>query len=349
MILEITRLKAPGTSLKEKMALQYRQLAVLLRVGISAPNAIDTLVDETDDKKIKQKLAALKFEISRKDAIRGQGNQGLSDYDGALLMLLKKNSHPEASSAFLDSIADELENSAALTRKLANSMTYPFFVLVIAILISLFIIIFVIPIFEEMYSGMGGSLPIPTQFTLSVAYLIKSNIIYLFAGLIIGIVVVKKANRFIVSTVSILPGIGSILKTISILQFIKTFSIMISIQMPVTEAARVAACVVENSFFSKKLKPIADVMRRETGLRNAMEKTGLFPKMVLQVAAVGEKTQTLDSIFAHVATYYEKQMDSMLVRFSSMIDVGFILAIGLFVGWLAIAMYLPIFHMAGVI
>ncbi|MCD4743506.1 MAG: type II secretion system F family protein [Desulfobacteraceae bacterium] len=347
MLLNILTFQFPGASLKEKISLQYRQLAFLISTDLSVVEGLAMLIEQCKDRRTLRVLMALKRALVTEHYDTDTPVAFPSYYNHALVFILKQENHNEKIAAFLHEIADKLDDSSEITKRALSAMTYPFMLFIMAIMITSVLLIFVIPVFEEMFFSFGSSLPMPTQIILSISKALLINKHFFLAGIIIIVIVCCKLKRFFLTLFTYIPLAGSILKNISLLQFTQYLAVMLKIKTPLRQAVLYSAFAVDNPIFANKFKNMTDSLDKNMNLSDAMKETGVFPNILTQVAALSEKSQSLDKILKHISKYYEKLINSSLYNLTIIYNITTILVIGFIVGFLVIAMYLPIFTMAG--
>ncbi len=347
MLLNVLTFQFPGASLKEKISLQYRQLAFLISTDLSVVEGLEMLIEQCTDRRTLRVLIALKQEVVTEDHDTDKPIAFPSYYNHALVFILKQKNHNEKIAAFLHEIADKLDDSSEITKRALSAMTYPFMLLIMAIMITSILLIFVIPVFEEMFFSFGSSLPMPTQIVLSVSRTLINNLYFFLAGIIIFLIACYKLKWVFLILFTYIPIAGSMLKNISLFQFTQYLAVMLKIKTPLEQAVLYSTFAVDNYVFANKFKRMAYSLDKNMSLSDAMKETGIFPNILTQVADLGEKSQSLDKILKHVSKYYEKLINSSLYNLTVLYNIITILVIGFIVGSLVIAMYLPIFKMAG--
>ncbi len=334
----------------ENFSMAFRQLGLMMGAGVPTQEALDTIITETGDKSTKRILTALKDDLSTTASREKKDPAKNTAYDNqALVYILKQEGSRTNAAELLYSIADELEKRAKVKRQLLSAMIYPTITISIALMLLLVILTFVVPVFEQMYLDFGKDLPAPTLFVINISTLVQDHVgVIITAVLLIALFVVKQ-KKLILSLAAYLPVFGDPLKSISILQFTRYLSVMLKFDIPLSEAIFFAATAVDNIFFSNKTKQMGNTVSQTAQLKAAMEKTQLFPRPVLQAVAAGEKAGALDTVFAQVAKYYEKTSAFSINTMVSAIDIFIIVFLGGTIGGMVVAMYLPIFRMAGAI
>jgi type IV pilus assembly protein PilC len=337
------------TKTGDEIALLYRELAVMAAAGIPIIEGLDTLISESSRGKAKKVLSALKLQLETKDDIETLIIKYPEYYNKAFLYILKNTKPGDEISRFLNNIADELERRYNLKKRMLAAIEYPLVVLSIAVIISLVLLIFVIPVFEDMFASFGSALPAPTQLVVLISDFVKTYILVILIIVAVIFVILFRFKRLLLSLLSHVPFVGKILRKISILQFAGYLSILLGVKVPIKEAVRYAALAIDNPSFSKEIKNMGMQMTDGGSLKEVMKQIPIFPSFMLQAVAVGEKAGRLDYILSEVSGYYSKDVDTSLNALIGSINILTIILLGLVVGGLVIAMYLPIFTMAGAV
>lgn len=350
MILErLTFRMFTKTTLKERMAFQFRHLSLLLSSGMDIGKALEFLITHCRIKKVRQILTTMHTAIVSDSSSELTSIEKTQFYNPAMLYLLgAKKTDPKVPD-FLNSLAKELEYSIAFQRKLLSALIYPFLLLVISAIITSIILLFVVPVFKEMFQDFGAMLPVPTQSVIAISNFIIDHQTAVIIALILLPLLMIKFRSFFMIVLSFLPFLGSTMKKVSILQFIRYFALLIITDVPLRQSVIYASTAVDNPYFSKQLKKMAPENDAPDGLAGAVAASGLFTEIDIQAVKVAEQTQSMNKTFEYLNTYYEEQVTSELNTLTSALDVFFICLIGIIVGGIVIAMYLPIFTMAGAI
>lgn len=330
----------------EMVSLAYRQFAVMLSAGISASDALDLLIKENRRAREKRIFEGLKKDLLKEAVRKGEEHVQYPAYYNPALIYVLKNQEKQAPE-LLSHLADELESKGSLKQRIRTAMVYPAIVLSTALIILSVILIFVIPVFEEMFATMGGALPPATQFVLDLSGLVGQHFVMIVVGLILAWGLIVKAKNILIVIATYVPILGPVLKQAALLQFTKHLSILLKMDISLPEALYQAALTIDNPIYSSKIKQLAPRTTDPGQLHSAMAATRLFPDTILQAVAVGEKTQALDALLPHLSNFYEKRVDALLDRLFPLIDIFILLFLAFTVGGMVISMYLPIFIMAG--
>jgi type IV pilus assembly protein PilC len=277
-------------------------------------------------------------------------------FDDLFVNLVEAGEHAGALESLLDKIATYKEKTEALKKKVKKALFYPAAVLVVAVIVTVVLLLFVIPQFESLYKGFGADLPAFTQVVINLSRFLQHNGIFIAIALgfgVYGFIYFQKRSRamreFLDRASLKIPVIGPILNKAAIARYARTLSTMFSAGVPLVEALDSVAGATGNIVYEKAVLRMRDEVSTGQRLQRSMENTGLFPNMVNQMIAVGEESGSLDEMSAKVATFYEAEVDNAVDAMSSLLEPMIMVILGVLVGSLVIAMYLPIFKLGSVV
>jgi type IV pilus assembly protein PilC len=256
----------------------------------------------------------------------------------------------------LDKIATYKEKTEAIKKKIKKALFYPTAVLVVAVIVTTILLVFVIPEFESLFQGFGADLPAFTRMVVDLSQFVRDKgwlIVIVVVGAISGYIYMKKRSRRlreIQDRLSLkLPIIGSILEKAAIARYARTLSTMFAAGVPLVEALESVAGACGNIVYENGVMAMRDEVATGQRLQRAMLNTELFPNMVVQMIAVGEESGSLDDMSSKVADFYEEDVDNAVDSMSSLLEPLIMAILGVLVGGLVVAMYLPIFKMGAVV
>jgi type IV pilus assembly protein PilC len=277
-------------------------------------------------------------------------------FDDLFVNLVQAGEQAGALESLLDKVATYKEKTEALKKKVKKALFYPAAVLVVAVVVTIILLIFVIPQFESLFKGFGADLPAFTQMVINLSKYIQSDGLYLAAivgGSIWAFGYFYKRSRKMRQTIDKwalkFPIIGPILNKSAIARYARTLSTMFAAGVPLVEALESVAGATGNIMYEDAVMKMRDEVATGQRLQRAMENTGLFPNMVIQMIAVGEESGSLDTMSSKVATFYETEVDNAVDSMSSLLEPLIMAVLGVLVGGLVIAMYLPIFKLGSVV
>jgi type IV pilus assembly protein PilC len=348
--------KSEGKVTAEDIAIFARQLATMLAAGIPMVQAFE-IIGVGHDKPAMQKLVlAIKSDIETGNAL----NQALAKhplyFDDLFVNLVEAGEHAGALETVLDKIATYKEKTEALKKKIKKALFYPAAVLAVAVIVTVILLLFVIPQFESLFKGFGADLPAFTQFVIGLSRWMQDNgwiLLLIVGGAAFTFAYFYKRSRplrqFIDKMSLQVPVIGPILKKAAIARFARTLATMFGAGVPLVEAMKSVAGATGNIVYQDAVMRMRDEISTGLRMQRAMENSGLFPNMVVQMIAVGEESGSLDEMAGKVADFYEADVDAAVDALSSLLEPLIMVILGVLVGGLVIAMYLPIFKLGAVI
>jgi type IV pilus assembly protein PilC len=338
------------------IAIFSRQLATMMQAGVPLVQAFE-IIGSGHEKPAMQKLV-----LSVKASV--EGGTSLAEslakhplyFDDLFVNLVEAGEQAGALETLLDKIANYKEKTEAIKKKIKKALFYPAAVLVVAIVVTAVLLIFVIPQFESLFKGFGADLPGFTRMIIDLSLFVRTKGIVLL--LIIGAAFwafffFKKRSRAMRQALDRmilkLPIIGAILTKAAIARYARTLSTMFSAGVPLVEALESVAGATGNIVYEMAVLRMRDEVSTGQRLFRTMEATELFPNMVIQMIAIGEESGALDQMAAKVADFYEAEVDNAVDALSSLLEPMIMAILGILVGGLVVAMYLPIFKMASVV
>jgi type IV pilus assembly protein PilC len=352
-----TSVPGRGGSVKpEDIAIFSRQLATMLAAGIPLVQAFE-IVGNGNDKPAMQKLILdIKVDVEGGTSLHEALGKHPLYFDDLFVNLVEAGEQAGALESLLDKIATYKEKTEALKKKVKKALFYPAAVLVVAVIVTLILLIFVIPQFESLFKGFGADLPAFTQMVINMSKAVQSEGIYMAVVVAGGFWVFfyfkkrsRKMREFLDRISLKVPIIGPILNKSAIARYARTLSTMFAAGVPLVEALESVSGATGNIVYEDAVMRMRDEVATGQRLQRAMETTGLFPNMVIQMIAVGEESGSLDSMSAKVATFYEAEVDNAVDSMSSLLEPLIMAILGVLVGGLVIAMYLPIFKLGSVV
>jgi type IV pilus assembly protein PilC len=349
-------LKSGGKVKTQDIAVFLRQLATMLAAGIPLVQGLE-IVGSGHDKPAAQKLIlTIKSEIEAGSTLHEALAKHPLYFDKLTTNLVEAGEHAGALESLLDKVATYKEKTEALKSKVKKALFYPTAVLVVAIIVTVILLIFVIPQFEDLFKGFGADLPAFTQMVINLSKYIQHDGIFLGAvigGAIYAFIYFKKRSRamqeFLDRAMLKFPIIGPILNKSAIARYARTLATMFSAGVPLVEALESVAGACGNIVYENAVLRMREEVATGQRLQRAMENTGRFPNMVIQMIAVGEESGSLDTMAGKVASFYEAEVDNAVDAMSSLLEPLIMAVLGVLVGGLVIAMYLPIFKLGSVV
>jgi type IV pilus assembly protein PilC len=346
-----------GSSIKDKdIALFTRQLATMMRAGVPLLQSFDIAIKGTSNPALGRLLNEIRSEVESGTSLGNSLRKHPAYFDDLYCNLVAAGEQSGALEDLLDRIAIYKEKMLAIKSKIKSAMFYPISVLVVASGVTAVMMLFVIPEFKKVFTSFGADLPAPTQFVLAISDFMVANGIYIFGALIAAIVgffyAYKRspAMQAWMDRASLqIPVIGDILRKATIARWTRTLSTMFAAGVPLVEALDSVAGASGNHVYKVATKKIQNEVSTGTSLTVAMQGVQVFPAMVVQMISIGEEAGQIDSMSAKVADFFEREVDDMVAGLSQLLEPLIIVILGVLIGGMVVAMYLPIFKLGGVV
>jgi type IV pilus assembly protein PilC len=338
------------------IAIFSRQLATMLSAGIPLVQAFEIVGNGHDNPAMQKLILAIKQDVEGGTALAEALSKHPLYFDDLFVNLVEAGEQAGALETLLDKIATYKEKTEAIKKKIKKALTYPAAVLVVAIVVTTILLIFVIPEFEGLFQGFGADLPAFTRMVIDLSEFMRDKgwaLLIVTIGAISGYMYMYKRSRKLRETQDRVmlkaPVVGPILVKAAIARFARTLSTMFAAGVPLVEALNSVAGACGNIVYEDAVLAIRDEVSTGQRLQRAMTNTELFPNMVIQMIAVGEESGSLDEMSSKVADFYEEDVDNAVDNMSSLLEPIIMAILGVLVGGLVIAMYLPIFKMGAVV
>lgn len=351
-----TAFKRGGKVKPEDVAVFSRQLATMLTAGIPLVQAFEIVGNGHDKPSMQKLILDIKADVEGGTSLHEALGKHPLYFDDLYVNLVEAGEQAGALENLLDKIATYKEKTEALKKKVKKALFYPAAVLVVAVIVTIILLIFVIPQFESLFKGFGADLPAFTQFVINLSRFVQDKGIFLamvFGAGVYAFIYFKKRSkkmRELLDKMALkFPIIGPILNKAAIARYARTLATMFAAGVPLVEALESVAGATGNIVYENAVMKMKDEVATGQRLQRAMENTALFPNMVIQMIAVGEESGSLDEMSGKVATFYEAEVDNAVDAMSSLLEPLIMAILGVLVGGLVIAMYLPIFKLGAVV
>ncbi|MBT7409090.1 MAG: type II secretion system F family protein [Methylococcales bacterium] len=335
------------------IAIFSRQLATMMSSGVPLVQALDIVAKGNENVSMQSLINAVRLDIEGGSTLSGALKKHPLYFDDLFCNLVEAGEQGGILESLLQKIASYKEKTESIKGKIKKALTYPAAIVIVAFIITAVLLIKVVPQFEAMFQSFGGDLPAFTQMVVNMSEFFQENWVFIFAGIIgtvVGFIQAYKRSRpfkqgFDKAMLSI-PIIGVILHKASIARFARTLSTMFAAGVPLVDAMEAVAGATGNVVYSNAVMKIREEVSTGQQLQFSMKQAGVFPHMVIQMVAIGEESGSLDSMLSKVADFYEEEVDNAVDSLSSLIEPLIMVILGILVGGLIIAMYLPIFKMS---
>ncbi|MBT3813414.1 MAG: type II secretion system F family protein [Gammaproteobacteria bacterium] len=348
--------KAKSSISAKDIAVFSRQLATMLESGIPLVQSFDIVAKSNENPAMAEMLTAIKVDIEEGDTLAQSLRKRPIYFDELYCNLVEAGEHAGILESLLDKIATYKEKVETIKSKIKKALTYPIAVIVVAFIVTTIMLIFVVPVFKDLFDSFGADLPSFTLWVMGISDWMVNNWYYV-VGSIIAVVYIfmyfkkrsKPFNYFLDRTLLKIPIVGMILHKSSIARFARTLATMSAAGVPLVEALESVAGATGNIVYYKAVMEMRDKVTTGESLQNAMAQANLFPHMVVQMLAIGEESGAIDKMLSKVADFYEEEVDNLVDNLSSLMEPFIMVFLGILVGGLIVAMYLPIFKLGAAI
>ena len=338
------------------IAIFTRQLATMMKAGVPLVQAFDIVAEGTDHEKMRELIMTVRTDVSSGTGLAGALEKHPAYFDELFCSLVASGENSGTLEVMLDRVATYKEKTEALKAKIKKALTYPIAVIVVAIVVTGILLVKVVPQFAETFQSFGSDLPGFTLFVLRISEWVQSwwfiMLLGFFAAGYVFSQAKRRSKRFAdgIDAVALkLPIIGSVVHDAVIARFSRTLSTTFAAGVPLPDALESTAGAAGNAIYAQGIRRIRDDVTSGTALAISIRTTGLFPTMLLQMTAIGEESGSLDDMLGKVADHYEAAVDNAVDSLSALMEPMIMWLLGVLVGGLMIAMYLPIFMLGSVI
>jgi type IV pilus assembly protein PilC len=346
-----------GRSIKQKdIALFTRQLATMMKAGVPLLQSFDIVARGSTNPRMTKLLTDIRSDVETGTSLSSAFRKHPLHFDALYCNLVEAGETGGILEALLDRLAIYQEKTLAIKGKIKSALMYPIAVIVVAFVVLTVIMIFVIPSFEDVFKSFGGELPLPTQMVIAMSKFFVQWwwLIFLLVGggLYFFFESWKRSEKMQATMDRLLlkaPVFGALIEKSVIARWTRTLSTMFAAGVPLVEALDSVGGASGNAVFAKATEQIQKDVSTGSALTTSMTTTGVFPTMVLQMAAIGEESGSLDHMLAKAAEFYEEEVDEMVKGLSSLMEPFIIVILGVLIGGIVVAMYLPIFKLGAVV
>jgi len=335
----------------QEMVVFTRQLATMISAGLPLVQALTALEEQTESKAFKPVLHNVRERVEAGDAFSQALAQHPRVFTRLYISMVEAGETGGLLAEILERVASYLEASARLKKKVKSAMSYPTIVCCIAILISLFLIIKVIPIFADIYKDFGAQLPAPTQMLIDFSNLLRSYFLYFFlgtGGFVFLLVKLKKTRRgteFWDRLKLRLPLFGKLIHKIAMSRFSRTFAALLRSGVPILETLRIVAQSSGNTQVEYAVMATTEAIEKGDSLAAALGQHRIFPPMLVRMVAAGEQTGKVDAMLEKISDFYDEEIEATLNGLTALIEPLLIVVLGVVVGTIVVCMFLPIFKL----
>lgn len=336
----------------EALVIFARQLATMVNSGIPITSALEILSEQLEDRPFRQILRKIREDIETGSSLSEAISRHRQVFSDFFVNMTRAGESSGRLDEILDRVATYLEKTDALQRKITSSLFYPAFVCVLAVGITTFLVIVIVPKFRDIFTSMGGRLPLPTQILLSVSDFMRRTFaldVLLVVGLAIlwRMYLMTPAGRFwFDQAVLKIPGIGTLLQKAVIARFSRTLATLTKSGVPILSALEIVAKTAGNKVVGRAVLAARASIKEGQNIADPLSRSKVFPAMATRMISVGEKTGELEKMLTKVADFYENEVDSAIAGLTSLIEPVVITVLGVVIGAIVIALFLPVFQIS---
>ncbi|MBN2284066.1 MAG: type II secretion system F family protein [Deltaproteobacteria bacterium] len=341
---------------KEKDVVVFaRQFATMINAGLPIIQCLDLLSQEEPNKTFKNIITTVKDDIEGGISLTDALKKYPDVFDELFVNLVAAGEAGGILDVILNRLSAYMEKALKLKGKVKSAMTYPIATLVIAIAVTILLLYKVVPVFEEMFSSFGSALPAPTQFLVDASHFVSANILYILGGMVAIVYAFRRYYKTERGRLQIdmmvlkSPVFGILMKKVAVAKFSRTLSTMISSGVPILDGLEIVSKTAGNKVVENALMDTRKSISEGRTIAEPLAAAGIFPSMVVSMIGVGENTGALDAMLAKIADFYDDEVDAAVDAMTALLEPFMMVFIGGMVGGMIIALYLPIFSMAGAI
>ena len=333
------------------LAIFSRQFATMLSSGLPILRALSILSDQTESVRLQEILLEIKTEVEKGSSL-SEAMAKRNEFPALMVSMTRAGEVGGFLDTTMIEVSDSLEADVRLRGKIKSALTYPIAVAVIALLITVGMLIFVVPIFSGLFASFGGSLPAPTQFLVNLSNLFKDPRFFIPVIFIVtGAVIWFRRNRTSPQVRAVIdplkfriPVFGNLFQKVALARFSRNFSSLLKAGVPILTSLDIVAGTAGNVVVSRAVESVKDSVRQGNGMSKPLTEHSVFPDMVVQMIAVGEETGALDEMLAKIADFYDQEVEATTEQLMALIEPIMIVVLGALVGGMIVALYLPIFN-----
>jgi type IV pilus assembly protein PilC len=355
---EPVRLRIPGFGGKVKdkdLTVFTRQIATMINAGLPLVQSLEVLASQHPNKQFKRILTKIREDVEGGSTFAASIKRHPAVFTSLYMSMVEAGEAGGFLDTVLNRLAGYIEKTMALRRKVKGAMIYPATIITVAVAVVIFLLIFVIPTFKTLFEGFGAALPLPTRIVLELSRLVRTHVVTVL-GAFVGTVFAlrfyyrtEKGKKVIDSLLLRLPIIGQLIRKVSVAKFTRTLGTLVSSGVPILDGLNITARVAGNKVVEEAILKTRSSIAEGKTIADPLGASGIFPPMVVQMISVGEQTGALDAMLAKIADFYDAEVDQAVSNLTTLLEPIMIVFLGVVVGGVIIAMYLPIFKLVTVI
>ena len=347
--------KAGGKVKDKELAIYTRQFSTMIDAGLPLVQCLNILAEQSESKNLRDVTGLVARSVEEGSTLAEALRRHPRTFDDLFVNLVDVGETGGILDTVFQRLAAYIEKAAALKRKVKSAMIYPSSIIGVAFLVIIFMLTFVIPVFTKMFKDLGADLPLPTLVVVWLSEFVRSYILLIIAGAI-GCVFALRAyyrtenGRSTIDALLLkFPVIGTLIRKVAVARFTRTLGTLVSSGVPILEGLRITARTAGNKVVEKAVMQCRAAVTAGKTLAEPLKASGVFPPMVIQMISVGEQTGALDAMLSKIADFYDDEVDTAVGALMALLEPVMIVVLGVIIGGLVVAMYLPIFKLVTLI
>src|SRR3989338_6708350 len=348
---QILKLGQPGVKAYQLVVFS-RQLATMVDSGIPIVSALDVLADQLEDRTFQLILKKMRDDVEAGTSLSEATRRHPKAFSDFFVNMIRAGESSGRLDEILDRVATYIEKVDALQRKVKASLFYPAFVSILAFAIPTFLVVVIVPKFKEIFTSLGGQLPLPTQLLLSLSDFMRHYLVLEIIGLFVASFALRiyvntpPGRLWLDRTMLRIPVIGKLLQKVVISRFSRTLATLVKSGVPILSSLEIVAKTSGNVVVERAVMAARSSIKEGESIANPLSQSKVFPVMVTRMIAVGEKTGELEKMLTKIADFYESEVDAAVTGLTSIIEPLIIAMLGIVIGAIVIALFLPIFKIS---
>jgi type IV pilus assembly protein PilC len=341
-----------GGKVKDKeMAIFTRQFSTMIDAGLPLVQCLNILAEQSESKTLRSVTGQVARHVEAGSTLADALRRHPRTFDDLFTNLVEVGEAGGILDVVLQRLAAYIEKAAALKRKVKAAMVYPCAIIGVALLVVIFMLTFVIPTFAQMFKDLGADLPLPTKVVMMLSDFVRSYILLIIAGMIGAVMALRsyyrtEGGRATIDALMLkLPVFGTLVRKVAVARFTRTLGTLVQSGVPILDGLRITARTAGNKVVEKAVLQCRAAVTEGKTLADPLRTSGVFPPMVTQMISVGEQTGALDAMLSKIADFYDDEVDTAVSTLTSLLEPIMIVFLGVVVGGLVVAMYLPIFKL----
>jgi len=344
--------KKAGGKVKDKdLAIYTRQFSTMIDAGLPVAQCLTILSEQSDSTTLRSVTKTIAHDVEGGGTLADSFRKFPKTFNELFTNMIQVGESGGVLDVVLQRLSGYIEKAASLKRKVKSAMVYPLTIMGVAVLVIIFMMTFVIPTFAQMFTTMGADLPLPTKVVLWMSNFTRRYVLFMIAGMVAFVYLFKKyyssdsGSMVVDSAMLKVPVIGGLIRKVAVARFTRTLGTLISSGVPILEGLRITARSAGNRVVEKSVMQARAAVTAGRTLADPLRATPVFPPMVVHMISVGESTGALDHMLGKIADFYDDEVDAAVSALTSLLEPLMIVFLGVVVGGLVVAMYLPIFRL----